>query len=212
MPYVHDLGPGGKSKPTVIPLTRREHHNFILGTYSTQEAFDTDDGSSYYAMSANFLVYGSNGLKSDFGGHTHSSIGDIYAVRGMAWCCHGVAMVLPWCCHGVAMVLPWCCHAVRGMAWHGNGLTVCRHSLTLPGVCPVWQYIANCFGDGNFLEFVNNTCILNFQPTATHTGGYASDCHLSPGELRYAAPALHRSAPLPLLATDRATECTQGWW
>jgi hypothetical protein len=112
MPYVHDLGPGGKSKPTVIPLTRREHHNFILGTYSTQEAFDTDDGSSYYAMSANFLVYGSNGLKSDFGGHTHSSIGDIYAVRGMAWCCHGVAMVLPWCCHGVAMR----CVAWRGMA------------------------------------------------------------------------------------------------
>eukprot|EP01047_Picozoa_sp_COSAG01_P044279 COSAG01_NODE_3990_length_5458_cov_2.452323_3_plen_149_part_00 len=85
MPYIHDLGPGGKSKPTVIPLTRREHHNFILGTYSTQEAFDTDDGSSYYAMSSNFLVYGSNGLKSDFGGHTHSSIGDIYAVGGVAW-------------------------------------------------------------------------------------------------------------------------------
>ena len=22
---------------------------------------------------------------------------------------------------------------------------------------------------------------MNFQPTATHTGGYASDCHLDPG-------------------------------
>ena len=42
MPYIHDLGPGGKAKPTIIPLTRHEHHNFILGTYSTQEAFDTD--------------------------------------------------------------------------------------------------------------------------------------------------------------------------
>ena len=41
MPYIHDLGPGGPAKPTVVPLTRREHHNFILGTYSTQEAFDT---------------------------------------------------------------------------------------------------------------------------------------------------------------------------
>jgi len=121
MPYIHDLGPGGKAKPTVIPLTRREHHNFILGTYSTQEAFDTDDGSSYYAMYENFLVYGSNGLKSDFGGHTHSSIGDIYA------------------------------------------------------------YIADCFGNGNYLSFINNTCILNYQPTAQNGGGYASDCNLGPG-------------------------------
>jgi hypothetical protein len=134
MPYVHDLGPGGKSKPTVIPLTRREHHNFILGTYSTQEAFDTDDGSSYYAMSANFLVYGSNGLKSDFGGHTHSSIGDIYAVRGMAWCCHGVAMVLPWCCHGVAMVLPWCCHGVAMV------LPWCCHGVAMR--CVAWRGMA----------------------------------------------------------------------
>ena len=31
MPYIHDLGPGGAAKPTIIPLTRREHHNFILG-------------------------------------------------------------------------------------------------------------------------------------------------------------------------------------
>lgn len=50
MPYIHDMGPGGKGKPTVIPLTRHEHHNFILGTYSTQEAFDTDDGSSYVSQ------------------------------------------------------------------------------------------------------------------------------------------------------------------
>ena len=127
MPYIHDLGPGGAGKPTVIPLTRREHHNFILGTYSTQEAFDTDDGSSYYAMYGNFMAYGSNGLKSDFGGHTHSSIGDIYA------------------------------------------------------------YITNCFSSGNYLSFINNTCILNFQPDgSTGVGprgsqGYASDCNLSPG-------------------------------
>ena len=117
MPYIHDEG----GKPTVIPLTRHEHHNFILGTYSTQEAFDTDDGSSYYAMYSNFLVYGSNGLKSDFGGHDHSSVGDIYA------------------------------------------------------------YIANCFGNGFKLKFVNNTCILNYQPDATHVGGYSSDCGLAPG-------------------------------
>ena len=73
------------------------------------------------AMASNFLVYGSNGLKSDFGGHTHSSIGDIYA------------------------------------------------------------YIANCFGNGNFLEFINNTCILNYQPDASKQSGYASDCNLAPG-------------------------------
>ena len=64
MPYIHDEG----GKPTVIPLTRHEHHNFILGTYSTQEAFDTDDGSSYYNTHDNFFAYAANGLKSDFGG------------------------------------------------------------------------------------------------------------------------------------------------
>ena len=118
MPYIHEVD----GKPTVIPYTRREHHNLILGTYSTQEAFDTDDGSSYYAMYNNFLAYGSNGLKSDFGGHDHSSIGDVYA------------------------------------------------------------YVANCFGNGNYLSFINSTCILNFQPDATMDGkGYSSDCNLNPG-------------------------------
>ena len=140
MPYIHDggssdggvgVGGGGgvarasgapaSGKPTIIPLRRREHHNFILGTYSTQEAFDTDDGSSYYSMYGNFLVYGANGLKSDFGGHDHSSVNDIYA------------------------------------------------------------YVHNCFGNGNFLTFKSNVCILNWQPTADQTGGYASDCHLDAG-------------------------------
>ena len=64
---------------------------------------------------------------ADFGGHTHSSIGDIYA------------------------------------------------------------YIANCFGNGNFLQFINNTCILNFQPDASSQmgDGYKSDCGLSPGMVVY---------------------------
>ena len=87
------------------------------------QAFDTDDGSSYYAMYKNFMVYGSNGLKSDFGGHHHSSINDIYA------------------------------------------------------------YLANCFGNGNYLSFVNNTCIVNFQPDSTTRdgAGYKSDCDLATG-------------------------------
>ena len=45
----------------------------------------------------------------------------------------------------------------------------------------IYAYIANCFGNGYKLKFVNNTCILNYQPDATHVGGYSSDCGLAPG-------------------------------
>jgi hypothetical protein len=41
--------------------------------------------------------------------------------------------------------------------------------------------IANCFGNGPSLSFINNTCILNYQPDATHEGGYSSDCNLAEG-------------------------------
>eukprot|EP00912_Choanoflagellata_sp_UC4_P000575 UC4_evm2s355 len=55
VPYITTIRTG---KPSIIPATRKIHHNWILATYYSQQAIDTDDG-----------VYGDNGLKSDFGGH-----------------------------------------------------------------------------------------------------------------------------------------------
>ena len=104
-------------------ITRRFCTHVSVGAALAHKKFLRHETDFHTCRSSNFLVYGSNGLKSDFGGHTHSSIGDIYA------------------------------------------------------------YIANCFGNGYQLSFINNTCVLNFQPTATQTGGYASDCNLAPGTI-----------------------------
>eukprot|EP00301_Raphidiophrys_heterophryoidea_P006619 c12653_g1_i3.p1 GENE.c12653_g1_i3~~c12653_g1_i3.p1 ORF type:complete len:148 (+),score=33.68 c12653_g1_i3:264-707(+) len=67
-------------------------------------------------MHHNVMMYGASGLKSDFGGHHHSSTFDLYA------------------------------------------------------------YIDHCFEHGNFLTFVNNTCVLSAQ-----LNNYKSDCNLPSG-------------------------------
>jgi len=56
--------------------------NFMIGNYQSQETVDNDDGSGYYLTEENFLVYSSNGLKSDFGGHDNHHISNIYAYVG----------------------------------------------------------------------------------------------------------------------------------
>ena len=43
---------------------------------------DTDDGSSYIHTYSNVFVYGDNGLKSDFGGHDHTWIGNLLLYVG----------------------------------------------------------------------------------------------------------------------------------
>jgi hypothetical protein len=48
---------------------REIHHNFFIDNYSPQENVDNDDGSCFYHTHDNFLVYGGNGMKNDFGGH-----------------------------------------------------------------------------------------------------------------------------------------------
>ena len=68
VPYITTLRNG---TPSIVPKTRNVHHNFFIGTYNSQEAMDTDDGSAYLHTHANVMVYGDNGLKSDFGGHDH---------------------------------------------------------------------------------------------------------------------------------------------
>lgn len=65
VPYITTVRTG---KPSIIPAYREFHRNFVLANYASQEAIDTDDGSSYYHTHHNFFVYAANGLKSDFGG------------------------------------------------------------------------------------------------------------------------------------------------
>ena len=62
-------------------------HNFFIDNYSPQEDVDNDDGSAYYETHDNFLVYGGNGMKNDFGGHDNHHFGNIYAYVG-----HGVGV------------------------------------------------------------------------------------------------------------------------
>jgi len=79
VPYITNIRTG---EPSIIPATRRIHNNFILATYSSQQAIDTDDGSAYYEVYDNFFAYGENGLKSDFGGHDNVWHGNVLAYVG----------------------------------------------------------------------------------------------------------------------------------
>lgn len=85
VPYITDLRTG---KPSIIPADRHIHHNFVIGTYNSQETIDTDDGSAYYKTYSNFFVYGDRGLKSDFGGHDHEWRSNVIAYVGSCFVCN----------------------------------------------------------------------------------------------------------------------------
>merc|ERR1712196_171460 len=82
VPYITTIRNG---KASIIPALREISHNFILSVYSSQEAIDTDDGSSYYNTHDNFFVYAENGLKSDFGGHDNYHNNNVYAFVSNCW-------------------------------------------------------------------------------------------------------------------------------
>jgi len=84
VPYITNLRHGA-SKPSIIPADREIHHNFIIGTYNSQEQIDTDDGTAYIKTHHNFLAYADNGLKSDFGGHDHVWYENVVAYTGNCW-------------------------------------------------------------------------------------------------------------------------------
>jgi len=67
---------------------REIHHNFFIDNYSPQEDVDNDDGSAYYKTHHNFLVYGGQGMKNDFGGHDNHHYSNVYAYvgRGLGVC------------------------------------------------------------------------------------------------------------------------------
>merc|ERR1712196_63035 len=70
--------------PSMTPAIRNIHHNFFIDNYSPQENVDNDDGSAYYNTHNNFMVYGGNGMKNDFGGHDNYHHDNIYAYVGQA--------------------------------------------------------------------------------------------------------------------------------
>jgi hypothetical protein len=80
-PYVTTVNDG---TPSVRMAWRNIHHNFLIDNYSPQEGVDNDDGSQYYHTHDNFMVYGRQGLKSDFGGHDNHHFNNIYAGVGRA--------------------------------------------------------------------------------------------------------------------------------
>jgi len=78
--------------PSMIMQWRDIHHNFFIDNYSPQEDIDNDDGSCYYHSHDNFLVYGGQAMKNDFGGHDnhHYNNVDAYVHGGL-----GVTTVIP---------------------------------------------------------------------------------------------------------------------
>jgi len=71
-------------EPSMIMQWRRIHHNFFIDNYSPQEGVDNDDGSAYYKTHDNFLVYGNQAMKNDFGGHDNHHFDNVDAYIGHA--------------------------------------------------------------------------------------------------------------------------------
>ena len=79
-PYLTTVDTG---EPSLIAAWREIHHNFLIDNYSPQENVDNDDGSYKYKTHDNFLVYGLQGLKGDYGGHTNHHYKNLYAYVGL---------------------------------------------------------------------------------------------------------------------------------
>jgi len=75
-PYLTTVRTG---HPSMVMAWREIHHNFLIDNYSPQEGIDNDDGSNNYKSHHNFLVYGGQGMKNDFGGHDNIHEDNIYA-------------------------------------------------------------------------------------------------------------------------------------
>jgi hypothetical protein len=91
-PYITNL----TGVASVVPLPRRIHHNFVIGSYFVLFAIDTDDGSAYYEVDHNVLVSAGEGLKSICGAHDMVHHQNIYAYPwGRCWQVSGGAPGTP---------------------------------------------------------------------------------------------------------------------
>ena len=76
-PYVTTVFDG--KTPSTQKLDDVLSGNFFVANYQAGFAIDNDDASMFYRAHGNFLVYGDNGLKADFGGHDNVHFENIYA-------------------------------------------------------------------------------------------------------------------------------------
>ena len=82
VPNVGGPTPGHKpanGAPSVLPFFRTITRNFILATYGSYAAIDTDDGSSRYLTHSNYFIYGRLGLKADFNAAWNHHYNNVYA-------------------------------------------------------------------------------------------------------------------------------------
>jgi len=105
--------------PSLVMQWRSIHHNLIIDNFSPQEDVDNDDGSAYYDTHHNVLVYGSTGLKSDYGGHDNRHHENVYVYVDVA-------------------VATWKAEMQGGHAdyFYGNKVVLRKETVTMqPGVC-----------------------------------------------------------------------------
>ena len=76
VPYITTFRNG---TPSIVPDYNRIYNNFVIANYYPDQGIDTDDGSSFYKVSENVIVYGEYGHKADFGAHDLQSEGNLYA-------------------------------------------------------------------------------------------------------------------------------------
>ena len=68
---------GQDGKPTVYKMMDTVRQNLILGNYGTLASVDTDDGTCYWSVEKNFMLYGSVGMKGWQQGHDVSYSGNV---------------------------------------------------------------------------------------------------------------------------------------
>lgn len=75
-PFLTLVGDG--KTPSLVPAWNTIENNFMVANYGANGGcIDNDDGSSWYRITDNFFVFG--GHKSDFGGHSKLSYGNLNA-------------------------------------------------------------------------------------------------------------------------------------
>jgi len=74
-PYLTSVRTG---RPSLVPENRYINRNFIVSNYHGFKGVDNDDGSSWYQISYNFMVFGWM-HKSNFDGHSKATFGNIGA-------------------------------------------------------------------------------------------------------------------------------------
>ncbi len=68
MPLASRIQTGGGEATYGAALTEI-HHNFIDAGYGGSQSIDLDDGSAFFHIHSNFFMH-SDGLKTDYGGHS----------------------------------------------------------------------------------------------------------------------------------------------